>query len=87
MIENANDTEKSIKEHQYYKCYTSVMVECPFCYHSPAVIMCALCGSRGYVLEKVAEEYKKIEDPTVDDRIRIRRKYEGTNALVDTKTA
>jgi hypothetical protein len=51
------------------------LVECPFCYRSPAVIMCALCGSRGYVLEEAAEEYKKIKNPTVDDRIRIRNTY------------
>lgn len=64
MSENVNDIGKPVTK-----------IECPFCYHSPAVILCALCGAQGIVLKEAAEEYEKIKDPTVDDRIRIRRKY------------
>lgn len=65
------------------------LVECPFCYHSPAIVCCALCGSQGKVPKEAAAEYKKIENPTVDDRIKIRRKYMigEFHALVKTETA
>lgn len=55
------------------------LVECPFCYHSPAVVCCALCGSQGKIPKAAAEEYKKVKDPTVDDRIKIRQKYTSQN--------
>jgi hypothetical protein len=50
-------------------------VECPFCYNSPAIVCCALCGSTGKVMKEAADEYRKIEDPTVEDRLKIRNKY------------
>lgn len=52
------------------------LTACPYCYGSPAVICCALCGDRRVVPEELAEEYSQLKDRSIENKLRLRKKYE-----------
>jgi len=53
-----------------------MLVQCPYCF-GKAVICCGLCGGRKVVPKEAANQYRKLANPTVDDRIRIREQFKA----------
>lgn len=62
------------------------MTECPRCYGSPAIVMCALCLSVGQVSHALAAKYRASKNQSVDAAISMRESDRAMMLIRDRTT-